>query len=91
MQVVPKSSGQEPDGYQKQINLDLLRLKEIAVLEKLINKLGYKNISDYKINYYNHTAELIVINRDLHRDLKIIRRTKYTKTERVWGGLLWSF
>ena len=79
MQVVPKSSGQEPDGYQKQINLDLLRLKEIAVLEKLINKLGYKNISDYKINYYNHTAELIVINRDLHRDLKIIRRTKYTK------------
>lgn len=83
MQVVSKSSGQEPDGYQKQINLDLLRLKEIAVLEKLINKLGYKNISDYKINYYNHTAELIVINRDLHRDLKIIRRTKYTKTERV--------
>ena len=83
MQVVPKSSGETPDGYQKQINLDLLRLKEIAVLEKLINKLGYKNISDYKINYYNHTAELIGINRDLHRDLKIIRRTKYTKTERV--------
>ena len=85
MQVVPKPSGETPDGYQKQINLDLLRLKEIVVLEKLINKLGYKNISDYKINYYNHiaelklTAELIVINRDLHRDLKIIRRTKYTK------------
>ena len=83
MHTVSKPSGQEPDGYQKQINLDLLRLKEIAVLEKLINKLGYKNISDYKINYYNHTAELIVINRDLHRDLKIIRRTEYTKTERV--------
>ena len=83
MQVVSKPSGQGSDGYQKQINLDLLRLKEIAFLEKLINKLGYKNISDYKINYYNHTAELIVINRDLHRDLKIIRRTKYTKTERV--------
>ena len=79
MQVVPNPSGVSPDGYQKQINLDLLRLKEIAVLEKLINKLGYKNISDYKINSYNHTAELIVINRDLHRDLKIIRRTKYTK------------
>ena len=79
MQVVPKPSGETPDGYQKQINLDLLRLQEIVVLEKLINKLGYKNISDYKINYYNHTAELIVINRDLNRDLKIIRRTKYTK------------
>ena len=38
MQVVPKSSGVSPDGYQKQINLDLLRLKEIAVLEKLINR-----------------------------------------------------
>ena len=83
MQVVSKPSGQGSDGYQKHINLDLLRLKEIAVLEKLINKLGYKNISDYKINYYNHTAELIVINRDLHRDLKIIRRTKYTKTEKI--------
>ena len=83
MHTVSKPSGQGSDGYQKQINLDLLRLKEIAVLEKLINRLGYKNISDYKINYYNHTAELIVINRDLHRDLKIIRRTKYTKTERV--------
>ena len=79
MQVVPKSSGETPDGYQKQINLDLLRLKEIVVLEKLINKLGYKNVTDYKFNHYNHKVELIIINRDLHRDLKIIRRTKYTK------------
>ena len=79
MQVVPKPSGVSPDGYQKQINLDLLRLKEIAVLEKLINKLGYKNVTDYKFNHYNHKVELIIINRDLHRDLKIIRRTKYTK------------
>ena len=83
MQVVPKPSGVSPDGYQKQINLDLLRLKEIVVLEKLINKLGYKNVTDYKFNHYNHKVELIIINRDLHRDLKIIRRTKYTKTERV--------
>ena len=79
MQVVSKPSGETPDGYQKQINLDLLRLKEIVVLEKLINKLGYKNVTDYKFNHYNHKVELIIINRDLHRDLKIIRRTKYTK------------
>ena len=79
MQVVPKPSGVSPDGYQNQINLDLLRLKEIVVLEKLINKLGYKNVTDYKFNHYNHKVELIIINRDLHRDLKIIRRTKYTK------------
>ena len=79
MQVVPKPSGVSPDGYQKQINLDLLRLKEIVVLEKLINRLGYKNVTDYKFNHYNHKVELIIINRDLHRDLKIIRRTKYTK------------
>ena len=79
MQVVPKPSGETPDGYQKQINLDLLRLKEIVLLEKLINKLGYKNVTDYKFNHYNHKVELIIINRDLHRDLKIIRRTKYTK------------
>ena len=82
MQVVPKPSGVSPDGYQKQINLDLLRLKEIVVLEKLINKLGYKNVTDYKFNHYNHKVELIIINRDLHRDLKIIRRTKYTKIDK---------
>ena len=83
MQVVPKPSGETPDGYQKQINLDLLKVKDIAALEKLINRLGYKNVTDYKFNHYNHKVELIIINRDLHRDLKIIRRTKYTKTERV--------
>ena len=43
MQVVPKPSGQGPDAYQKQINLDLLRLKEIAVLEKLINEFNIKD------------------------------------------------
>lgn len=79
MQVVPKSSGVSPDGYQKQINLDLLKVKDIVALEKLINRLGYKNVTDYKFNHYNHKVELIIINRDLHRDLKIIRRTKYTK------------
>ena len=79
MQVVPKPSGVSPDGYQKQINLDLLKVKDIIALEKLINRLGYKNVTDYKFNHYNHKVELIIINRDLHRDLKIIRRTKYTK------------
>ena len=79
MQVVPKPSGETPDGYQKQINLDLLKVKDITALEKLINRLGYKNVTDYKFNHYNHKVELIIINRDLHRDLKIIRRTKYTK------------
>ena len=79
MQVVPKPSGETPDGYQKQINLDLLKVKDIVALEKLINRLGYKNVTDYKFNHYNHKVELIIINRDLHRDLKIIRRTKYTK------------
>ena len=79
MQVVSKPSGETPDGYQKQINLDLLKVKDIVALEKLINRLGYKNVTDYKFNHYNHKVELIIINRDLHRDLKIIRRTKYTK------------
>lgn len=82
MHIVQKPSGQEPDGYQKQINLDLLKLKDIVVLEKLINKLGYKNIFDYKINYYNHMVELIIINKELHRDLKVVRKTKYTKVEK---------
>lgn len=85
MHNIPKSnnssaSDSRPEEiYQKQINLDLLKVKDIVALEKLINRLGYKNVTDYKFNHYNHKVELIIINRDLHRDLKIIRRTKYTK------------
>ncbi len=73
------SNSRPEEIYQKQINLDLLKVKDIAALEKLINSLGYKNVTDYKFNHYNHKVELIIINRDLHRDLKIIRITKYTK------------
>ena len=73
------SNSRPEEIYQKQINLDLLKVKDIAALEKLINRLGYKNVTDYKFNHYNHKVELIIINRDLHQDLKIIRRTKYTK------------
>ena len=32
MQVVPKPSGVSPDGYQKQINLDLFYVKYLQVL-----------------------------------------------------------
>lgn len=73
------SNSRPEEIYQKQINLDLLKVKDITALEKIINSLGYKNVTDYKFNYYNHKVELIIINRDLHRELKIIRRTKYTK------------
>ena len=65
--------------YTKQINLDSLKGKEIENLEKILVRLGYKNLEDYKFNSYGIKTELIITNRALHRDLKTIRRTKYIK------------
>ena len=65
--------------YHKRINLDQLKLNDIARLEELIKRLGYSS-TDYKFNHYGtHNIELIVTNQELHRDMKTIRRTKYHK------------
>lgn len=69
--------------YRKRISLHYLKVNEIARLEELIKKLGYAN-TDYRFNYFGtHDIELIVINQDLHRDMKIIRRTKYKKVKQT--------
>ena len=69
--------------YRKRISLHQLKVNEIARLEELIKKLGYTS-TDYKFNHFGaHDVELIVINQDLHRDMKIIRRTKYKKVKQA--------
>ena len=64
--------------YRKCINLSGLKHngKDVLRLENIILRLGYTS-SDYKINAFNESHELIVMNQDLHRDLKTIRRTNY--------------
>jgi hypothetical protein len=65
--------------YHKRVDLENLKISEITRLEELIKKLGYDS-NDYKLNHYgSHSVELIVTNQELHRDLKTIRRTKYSK------------
>ena len=79
MQVVSKPSGETPDGYQKQINLDLLRLKEIVVLEKLINKLGYKNIYHFLENYTDWEKNYIAENIKLIKEYKFHNPQGYNR------------
>lgn len=60
--------------YKKKISLSNIKDKDLQRLEKIITKLGYTH-SDYRINYFNESKELIVLNQELHRDLKTIGRT----------------
>lgn len=69
------------EDYIKIINLDLLCKKDIDQLEETFKIIGYLNNSDYKFNWYNTKVELVITNKSLHKLLKIIRKTKYTK---VW-------
>ena len=66
--------------YHKRIDLSGLKHKkqDMHRLESIILRLGYTN-SDYRINHYNDKEEMIIINQELHRDLKTIRRTGYIK------------
>ena len=48
---------------------------DITHLEGLIHRLGYSN-KDYRINHFSNKCGMIVSNRNLHRDMKVIRKTK---------------
>jgi len=64
-------------GYHKKIGLDGLKhRKDIMRLESIIIRLGYSH-NDYRINYFNEKAEMVITNQELHRDFKTIRRTSY--------------
>ena len=65
MQVVSKPSGPWPDGYQKQINLDLLRLKEIAGLTP---------------EYLDLNVKLTMAEMDLQESLNNIKKIKDEKS-----------
>ena len=64
--------------YHKRINISDLSESETRRLIKLIHLMSY-GTQDYKINYYGTDKEMIITNRDLHKDLKIIRKTSYHK------------
>ncbi len=65
--------------YHKRIGLQAFNDRGVDKLVHLINLLGYRQNKDYKINYYNNTQEMIVLNKELHKDMKIFRNTTYTK------------
>ena len=66
----------KPKQYHKRVGLANLSNERINQLLRIIERLGYST-SDYRINYYSNSAELIISNRDLHQDLKTARKTTY--------------
>lgn len=64
--------------YHKRIDISALKNHEITILEGMIARLGYCS-NDYRINHYQTNQEVIITNRQLHKDLKIIRKTGYVK------------
>jgi len=70
------------NNYHKRIGLDGLKhTKDLRSLESIILRLGYTS-SDYKVNYFGNSSEMIISNQNLHRDLKTIRRTMYNKSNK---------
>lgn len=65
--------------YHKRIGLSSFDEDGVDKLIHLINLLGYRCHVDYKINYFNNTQEMIILNRSLHKDMKIFRNTTYVK------------
>lgn len=75
--------------YHKRISLNSLRVESINRLENIIHRLGYSQ-NDYRFNHFSNAIELIISNQELHRDLKIVRRTIYDKTNKSKGETLWT-
>lgn len=65
--------------YHKRIGLSTFDEKGVDKLIHLINLLGYTQNIDYKVNHYSNSQEMIILNRQLHKDLKLIRHTTYIK------------
>jgi len=60
---------EDKDKFYKK-NLSHLTVKEIGSISEFLEKSGYKNNSDYRINYFNHDAELIIVNKKLEKSFK---------------------
>jgi hypothetical protein len=64
--------------YVKNIKIYTLNKIEKIFLESVILRLGY-TVSDYRIVEYNGGVEMKILNKDLHRDFRTIRKTFYVK------------
>lgn len=66
-------------GYVKTIDLSMLRGSDMAILKDSIDKMGFSN-KDYRIvEYGSDGVELKIMSPFLHRILKVMRKTQYTK------------
>ena len=64
-------------GYSKTITISELSRQERSKLKGLIFRLGYDR-SDFRIvEYDDYSAEMKILNKELHRDMRTIRKTTY--------------
>jgi hypothetical protein len=65
--------------YIKTLDLSLLKDSDIAILKESIGKMGF-SANDYRIvEFGSHGVEMKISSPFLHRALKVIRKTIYTK------------
>jgi len=76
-----KKNLESTGGYRKAIGLDMLSDEDIGRLVSSVLKMGYTP-RDFRINYYSDSAEMVVLNRDLHKDMQRFRKTTYKKNKK---------
>lgn len=65
--------------YRKRIGLDNLKKGELTQLRRVCRLIGYTENEDFRINYFNESKEMIILNKEMHRDMRTIRKTTYSK------------
>ena len=67
--------------YMKTVNLSMLSDSDIAILKDTLDRMEFSN-SDYRIvEYGSNGKEMKIMSPFLHRTLKVIRKTTYSKKE----------
>ena len=68
--------------YVKSINISMLKESDIAILKDSIDKMGFSE-ADYRIVEFGSSGrEMKILSPFLHRALKVIRKTEYTKSKK---------
>jgi hypothetical protein len=83
IRVRQKGEKGEHMGYIKTINLSGLSKSDIAILKDSVAKMGFSE-KDYRIvEFGSDGVEMKITSPFLHRILKIIRKTEYTKGGKI--------
>ena len=67
--------------YSKKIDISSLSVEECSKLEGIIYRLGYAH-KDYRVvEFSDQGREMHILNKELHRDMRTVRKTSYKKAK----------